>query len=256
MTNTLHARRQAATIDQIRRARGGRRRHRPRLLPRRRSRPRPRSKQIVTEPPTSRSSRTSTSTTSAASRPPRPAPPACASIPGNIGRARPRASRKSSRRPATTSCSIRIGVNAGSLEREPAGEVRRALPRRDGRECARATCPFLQDHDFHEFKISLQGLRRLPGRRRLPPAGRGHATARCTSASPRPARLRTGTVKSAIGLGSAALGRHRRHHPRERWRPSRSRRSRPASTCSSRSACATAASTSSPARPARARGTT
>ena len=82
-----------------------------------------------------RSSPTSISTTSAPSRRPRRAPPACASIPAISARAeRVREVVKAAK---DHGCSMRIGVNAGSLEKRPAGEIRRALPRGDGRERAR-----------------------------------------------------------------------------------------------------------------------
>ena len=61
---------------------------------------------------------------------------ACLRInPGNIGSAE--RVREVVQAAKDHGCSMRIGVNAGSLEKRPAGEVRRALPGGDGRERAR-----------------------------------------------------------------------------------------------------------------------
>jgi (E)-4-hydroxy-3-methylbut-2-enyl-diphosphate synthase len=81
---------------------------------------------------------------------------ACLRInPGNIGSAeRVREVVKAAK---DHGCSMRIGVNAGSLKGLLA---KTASPARgDGRERARYSHP--EDHDFHEFKIS-EGVRRLP----------------------------------------------------------------------------------------------
>ncbi len=97
-------------------------------------------------------------------------------------------------------CSMRIGVNAGSLEKRSAREIRRALPRGDGRKRARPRqdprgprLPRVQDQ--------REGVGRVPRRRRLSAARRAcdyplHLG--ITEAG----GLRTGTVKSSIGMGS------------------------------------------------------
>src|ERR1700704_4346272 len=80
--------------------------------------------------------------------------PACLRInPGNIGSAaRVREVIKAAR---DHGCSMRIGVNAGSLERD--------LLEKYGEPCPEAMvesalnhAKILQDHDFHEFKISVK----------------------------------------------------------------------------------------------------
>ena len=97
---------------------------------------------------------------------------ACLRInPGNIGSAeRVREVVQAAR---DHGCSMRIGVNAGSLEKRPAGEVRRALPGGDGRERARPR-PHPAGPRLPRVQDQREGVRRLPGRRRLPAAGRGH----------------------------------------------------------------------------------
>ena len=79
---------------------------------------------------------------------------ACLRInPGNIGS--PDRVREVVQAARDHGCSIRIGVNAGSLERE--------LLERYGEPCPQAMVEsalnharILQDHDFHEFKISVK----------------------------------------------------------------------------------------------------
>ena len=79
---------------------------------------------------------------------------ACLRInPGNIGS--PARVREVIQAAKDYGCSIRIGVNAGSLERE--------LLERYGEPCPQAMVEsalsharILQDHDFHEFKISVK----------------------------------------------------------------------------------------------------
>ncbi len=100
---------------------------------------------------------------------------ACLRInPGNIGDAeRVREVIKAAR---DHGCSIRIGVNAGSPGKASAGEIRRAVPRGDGRKRSRPH----QDpagQRFSRIQDQLQGVRRVPGRRRLSAAGRRHRRA-------------------------------------------------------------------------------
>ena len=83
-------------------------------------------------------------------------------------------------------CSMRIGVNAGSLEKE--------LLERYGEPCPEAMVEsalnharILEDHDFREFKIQREGVGRLPRRGGLSGAWRKPSIIRCISASPKPA---------------------------------------------------------------------
>jgi (E)-4-hydroxy-3-methylbut-2-enyl-diphosphate synthase len=96
-------------------------------------------------------------------------------------------------------CSIRIGVNAGSLERE--------LLERYGEPCPEAMVEsalsharILQDHDFHEFKISVKAsdvFLTVAAYQQLAEAIDCPLHLGVTEAG----ALRTGTVKSAIGIG-------------------------------------------------------
>src|SRR6201989_2245036 len=97
-------------------------------------------------------------------------------------------------------CSMRIGVNAGSLEKE--------LLERYGEPCPEAMVEsalsharILQDHDFHEFKISVKAsdvFMTVAAYQMLAeaigcPLHLGVAEA---------GALRSGTIKSSIGMGS------------------------------------------------------
>jgi (E)-4-hydroxy-3-methylbut-2-enyl-diphosphate synthase len=96
-------------------------------------------------------------------------------------------------------CSIRIGVNAGSLERD--------LLERYGEPCPEAMVEsalsharILQDHDFHEFKISVKAsdvFLTVAAYQQLAEAIYCPLHLGVTEAG----ALRTGTVKSAIGIG-------------------------------------------------------
>jgi len=97
-------------------------------------------------------------------------------------------------------CSMRIGVNAGSLERE--------LLERYGEPCPEAMVEsalsharILQDHDFHEFKISVKAsdvFLTVAAYHALSEAIDCPLHLGVTEAG----ALRVGTVKSAVGLGS------------------------------------------------------
>jgi (E)-4-hydroxy-3-methylbut-2-enyl-diphosphate synthase len=97
-------------------------------------------------------------------------------------------------------CSMRIGVNAGSLERE--------LLERYGEPCPEAMVEsalsharILQDNDFHEFKISVKAsdpFLTVAAYQMLAEAIDCPLHLGVTEAGP----LRAGTIKSAIGLGS------------------------------------------------------
>jgi (E)-4-hydroxy-3-methylbut-2-enyl-diphosphate synthase len=124
---------------------------------------------------------------------------ACLRInPGNIGS--PARVREVIQAARDYGCSMRIGVNAGSLERE--------LLERYGEPCPQAMVDsalsharILQDHDFHEFKISVKAsdvFMTVAAYQMLAEAIDCPLHLGITEAGP----LRTGTVKSAIGLGS------------------------------------------------------
>jgi (E)-4-hydroxy-3-methylbut-2-enyl-diphosphate synthase len=124
---------------------------------------------------------------------------ACLRInPGNIGSAeRVREVIQAAR---DHNCSMRIGVNAGSLERhllEKYGEPNpEALV-----ESALEHAKILQDHDFHEFKISVKAsdvFLAVAAYQQLAEVCDHPLHIGITEAGGR----RMGTVKSAIGLGS------------------------------------------------------
>ena len=124
---------------------------------------------------------------------------ACLRInPGNIGSAdRVREVIQAAR---DHGCSMRIGVNAGSLEKE--------LLEKYGEPCPEAMVEsalnharILQDHDFHEFKISVKAsdpFLTVAAYQQLADAIDCPLHLGVTEAGP----LRSGTIKSAIGLGS------------------------------------------------------
>src|SRR5690349_17229133 len=124
---------------------------------------------------------------------------ACLRInPGNIGNAdRVREVVKAAR---DHGCSMRIGVNAGSLEKD--------LLEKYGEPCPEAMVEsaldharILQDHDFHEFKISVKAsdvFLAVAAYQQLSEACDYPLHIGVTEAG----ALRTGTVKSSIGLGA------------------------------------------------------
>jgi (E)-4-hydroxy-3-methylbut-2-enyl-diphosphate synthase len=124
---------------------------------------------------------------------------ACLRInPGNIGSAeRVREVVKAAR---DHGCSMRIGVNAGSLEKD--------LLEKYGEPCPEAMVEsaldharILQEHDFHEFKISVKAsdvFLAVAAYQQLADACDYPLHIGITEAG----ALRTGTVKSSIGLGS------------------------------------------------------
>jgi (E)-4-hydroxy-3-methylbut-2-enyl-diphosphate synthase len=124
---------------------------------------------------------------------------ACLRInPGNIGS--PDRVREVIQAARDNGCSMRIGVNAGSLERE--------LLERYGEPCPEAMVEsalnharILQDHDFHEFKISVKAsdvFMTVAAYQLLSEAIDCPLHLGVTEAG----ALRTGTVKSAIGMGN------------------------------------------------------
>ena len=124
---------------------------------------------------------------------------ACLRInPGNIGS--PARVREVIQAARDHGCSMRIGVNAGSLERE--------LLERYGEPCPQAMVEsalsharILQDHDFHEFKISVKAsdvFMTVAAYQMLSEAIDCPLHLGVTEAGP----TRSGTIKSAIGMGS------------------------------------------------------
>jgi (E)-4-hydroxy-3-methylbut-2-enyl-diphosphate synthase len=124
---------------------------------------------------------------------------ACLRInPGNIGS--PARVREVVQAARDHGCSMRIGVNAGSLERE--------LLERYGEPCPEAMVEsalnharILQDHDFHEFKISVKAsdvFLSVAAYQLLSEAIDCPLHLGITEAGP----TRPGTIKSAIGIGS------------------------------------------------------
>jgi len=124
---------------------------------------------------------------------------ACLRInPGNIGS--PDRVREVIQAARDHGCSMRIGVNAGSLERD--------LLERYGEPCPDAMVEsalrharILQDHDFHEFKISVKAsdiFMTVAAYNLLAEAVDCPLHLGITEAG----ALRNGTVKSSIGIGS------------------------------------------------------
>jgi (E)-4-hydroxy-3-methylbut-2-enyl-diphosphate synthase len=97
-------------------------------------------------------------------------------------------------------CSMRIGVNAGSLERDLLEKYGEPCP--DAMvESALNHARILQDHDFHEFKISVKAsdpFMTVAAYHQLSEAIDCPLHLGVTEAG----ALRTGTVKSSIGIGS------------------------------------------------------
>ena len=124
---------------------------------------------------------------------------ACLRInPGNIGNAeRVREVIKAAR---DNGCSMRIGVNAGSLERELLEKYGEPCP--DAMvESALNHARILQDHDFHAFKISVKAsdpFLTVAAYHQLADAIDCPLHVGVTEAGP----LRTGTIKSSIAMGN------------------------------------------------------
>jgi (E)-4-hydroxy-3-methylbut-2-enyl-diphosphate synthase len=124
---------------------------------------------------------------------------ACLRInPGNIGS--PDRVREVVKAAKDHGCSMRIGVNAGSLEKD--------LMEKYGEPCPEAMVEsalfhanILRDHDFHEFKISVKAsdvFLTVAAYTALADAIDCPLHIGVTEAGP----LRNGTIKSAIGLGN------------------------------------------------------
>jgi (E)-4-hydroxy-3-methylbut-2-enyl-diphosphate synthase len=124
---------------------------------------------------------------------------ACLRInPGNIGS--PDRVRDVIQAARDNGCSMRIGVNAGSLERELLEKYGEPCP--DAMvESALNHARILQDHDFHEFKISVKAsdiFMTVAAYQMLSEAIDCPLHLGVTEAG----ALRGGTVKSSIGMGS------------------------------------------------------
>jgi (E)-4-hydroxy-3-methylbut-2-enyl-diphosphate synthase len=124
---------------------------------------------------------------------------ACLRInPGNIGS--PARVREVIQAARDHGCSMRIGVNAGSLERDLLEKYGEPCP--DAMvESALNHARILQDHDFHEFKISVKAsdpFMTVAAYQQLAEAIDCPLHLGVTEAG----AIRTGTVKSAIGIGS------------------------------------------------------
>ena len=97
-------------------------------------------------------------------------------------------------------CSMRIGVNAGSLERDLLEQYGEPCPEAMV-ESALRHARILQDHDFHEFKISVKAsdpFMTVAAYQQLAEVIDCPLHLGVTEAG----ALRTGTVKSSIGIGS------------------------------------------------------
>jgi (E)-4-hydroxy-3-methylbut-2-enyl-diphosphate synthase len=124
---------------------------------------------------------------------------ACLRInPGNIGK--PERVREVIRAARDHGCSMRIGVNAGSLEKHLLEKYGEPCP--DAMvESGLAHIRLLQDNDFHEFKISVKAsdvFLAAAAYQQLAEATDAPIHLGITEAG----AFTTGTVKSAIGLGN------------------------------------------------------
>jgi (E)-4-hydroxy-3-methylbut-2-enyl-diphosphate synthase len=124
---------------------------------------------------------------------------ACLRInPGNIGS--PARVREVIQAARDHGCSMRIGVNAGSLERDLLEKYGEPCP--DAMvESALRHAAILQDHDFHEFKISVKAsdvFMTVAAYQMLAEAIDCPLHLGVTEAG----ATRSGTVKSSIGMGS------------------------------------------------------
>jgi (E)-4-hydroxy-3-methylbut-2-enyl-diphosphate synthase len=124
---------------------------------------------------------------------------ACLRInPGNIGSAQ--RVREVIQAAKDHGCSMRIGVNAGSLERHLLEKYGEPCPEAMV-ESALEHAKILQDNDFHEFKISVKAsdvFLAVAAYQQLAEATDAPLHLGITEAG----GLRAGTVKSAVGIGS------------------------------------------------------
>ncbi len=124
---------------------------------------------------------------------------ACLRInPGNIGS--PQRVREVVNAAKGEGCAMRIGVNGGSLERRLLEKYREPCPEAMV-ESALDHARILQDHDFHEFKISVKAsdvFLTLAATRALARQIDCPLHLGVTEAG----ALRSGTIKSALGIGA------------------------------------------------------
>ncbi len=124
---------------------------------------------------------------------------ACLRInPGNIGS--PARVREVIQAARDHGCSMRIGVNAGSLERDLLEQYGEPCPEAMV-ESAMRHARILQDHDFHEFKISVKAsdlFLTVAAYQQLAEVIDCPLHLGVTEAGP----TRPGTIKSAIGMGN------------------------------------------------------
>ena len=181
-----------------------------------------------------------------------PARLACASIPGNIGSAE--RVREVVNAAKANGCAIRIGVNAGSLEKD--------LLEKYGEPCPEALVEsaldhirLLEEHDFREYKVAVKAsdvFLAVAAYQQLAEAVDCPLHLGITEAGG--LDRRHGQVGDRDRL--AAVGRHRRHDPRFPVGRAGGRGPRRLRNPERRSASAIAASASSPAQAARARAST
>ncbi len=207
MTNTLTSRRRGDDRPDPP-LRGCGRRHRARILPRRRNRP----------PRSSRSSRAADVPIVAdihfhykRALEAADAGAACLRInPGNIGSGERVA--EVVRAAKANGCAIRIGVNAGSLEKDLLEKYGEPCPEALV-ECALDHIKLLQDHDFHEYKVAVKAsdvFLAVAAYQGLADAVDCPLHLGITEAG----GLIGGTVKSAHRHRQSAVGGDRRHDPR------------------------------------------
>ena len=144
--------------------------------------------------------------------------------------------------------SIRIGVNAGSLDPRLLQKYGKATPEALV-ESAMWEASLFEEHDFHDFKISVKHndpVVMVRAYEMLAEEGDWPLHLGVTEAGP----AFQGTIKSVGRLRRPARRRASATRSGSRCPRRRSRRSRSASRSWSRSTCARAGSRSSPARPA------
>ena len=142
--------------------------------------------------------------------------------------------------------SIRIGVNAGSLDKRIMDKYGKATPEALV-ESAVWEAGLFEEHDFHDFKISVKHndpVVMVRAYELLAEAGDWPLHLGVTEAGP----AFQGTIKSSVAFGAPPQPGHRRHHPGLAVARRRSRRSRSASRSSSRSTSSRVASRSCRAR--------